>query len=299
MKEIASFSATTKRLRRLIEQSSGEYHDDLLIRPDDSALYTLMQTNGRNVVSYCTWEDGYFDSLEGSGEALVPTGGHSDARGLLDYLDLAGNESGVVEITLLQDGEVEGRFSPLATHLRAEGALNAQFRLPSSDDDLDAVPWDHSVRWTPDEQYVSQSCLVDGELPEDPDEWVVGPSIVETSPANLRESVIEPAEFLDTVDYRPVAIEDGQFVLDIGDERGDQEVWGEVNANRVEGPDIERAFLPDAFDSIVGSFGAGSVRIQTAPSGDGVEPPATFVSENSTHVVRHLVAALAPGVGSQ
>lgn len=301
MNEISTIRATAKRLNQMIEQGSGDYHEDLLIRVADGAVETLMQTNARQIVSYCTWEASYFDEVSGECEAIVPVGGTGmDQKGFLDYMAFAGSSDGTVEITFLNDGE-EGEHAPLATHWRAEGSLNTQLRLPSSADDLDAVPWDHPVRWTPDEQYVSKRCLTDdGRLPEDEDDWKVGPVVIETTSQIINEKVIEPANFTDGVNYYPIATEDAEFVLDVEGTQQDDAIWGAINAERVEGPDVTREFAQSSSGSKGGMaeiFGvlSGPVRLQTAPSGDGeVDAPMTVVQDHhDDRTIRHLISALA------
>lgn len=293
MNELATIRASTQRLNQMIEQGSGDYHEDLLIRVVDGRVETLMQTNGRQVVSYCTWEEGYFDEVSGEVEAIVPVGGSGmDQKGFLDYMDFAGIEGGTVEITFLGEGE-EGKSAPLATHWKAEGALNTKLRLPSSQDDLSEVPWDHPPRWTPDNQYASKKCLNDdGTLPDDEDEWIVGPVVIETTAAVIRDKIIEPADFADGVNFYPVTTEDGEFTLNVEGSQQDDSIWGSVNAEKVEGPDVSREFQP-GFSEIFGVL-EGPVRLQTAPEGSGeVDPPLTVVQDElGDRTIRHLIGAL-------
>lgn len=294
MNELATIRGTTQRLNQMIEQGSGDYHEDLLIRVVDGRVETLMQTNGRQVVSYCTWEEGYFDEVSGECEAIMPVGGSaSDSKGFLDYMEFAGRSDGTVEITFLGDGE-EGQTAPLATRWRAEGALNVELRLNTSDDDLDAIPWDHPPRWTPDNQYASKRCLNDdGTLPGDEDEWITGSVVIETTAQVINEKIIEPADFADGVNYYPITVEDSEFTVDVEGSQANDAIWGSVNAERVEGPDASREFQP-GFSEVFGVI-SGAVRLQTAPSGDGdVDPPMTIVQdERSDRTIRHLIGALA------
>lgn len=294
MNELATIRATTQRLNQMIEEGSGGYHDDLLIRVTDGRVETLMQTNGRQVVSYCTWEEGYFDEVSGEAEAIMPVGGsNTDSKGFLDYMEFAGRADGTVELTLLGDGE-DGQTAPLASHWEAEGSLNARVRLPTSADDLDEIPFDHPPRWTPDDEYASQRCLDDdGTLPDDPDEWVTPPLTIETSASVVRSQIIEPADFADGVNYRPITVEDGEFTVKVEGSQHDDSIWGAVNAERVEGPDVNRQFRP-GFDEVFGTID-GPVTLQTAPSGDGpIDAPLTIVQDGrSDRTIRHLVSALA------
>lgn len=287
--ELATIRASIDRLNKLLRQAAGGYHENLLIRVVDDRVETLMQTNGRTVVSYCTFEESYFDAVDGECEAILPVG-DGDQKGVLDYLEFAG--SGTVEVTLEGDG-TDGRHAPLATRFQAEGALNVSLRLPSSGDDLDAVPWDHPPRWTSTEEYASKRCLTDdGHLPEDEDEWVTGSTVIETSASVIKQQIIEPADFADGVNSYPISTEDGEFVLDIAGSQQDDEIWGVVNSEKVEGPDVSREF-GDGFKEVFQAI-EGPIRIQTAPDGgDGVAPPMTAVQDHlGDRTIRHLIGAL-------
>lgn len=288
----ATIRADVSDFKKLFREASGGYHEDLLLRVTPDTVETLMQTGGRQTISYCTYSHDYFAEVSGEVEALLPVGGSgADQKGVLDYLDFAGE--GTVEMSFRGEDE-EGEHAPLATHWKAEGALSVQTRLPSSDNDLDAVPWDHPLRWTGDNQYVSKKCLTDdNEIPDDEDEIIVGPVVIETSTETVQQKIIEPADFLDSVNYYPVATEDGEFVVDIEGGQHDDEIWGAVNAERVEGPDVHREFKK-GFEEIIFSL-RGQVRLQTAPEGSGgTAPPLTIVQDqHPDHTIRHLVSALA------
>lgn len=294
MNEIATIRGTTQNVIDMVELGSGEYHEDLLIRVSGDRVETLMQTNGRQVVSYCTFEADYFDKVDGECEAIIPVGGSaSDAKGFLDYMDFAGSLDGKVEITLLGDGS-EGQHAPLAQRWRAQGSLNAELRLNTSDDDLDAVPWDHVPRWTPDNEYASQRCLNDdGTLPDDEDEWVTPPTTIEAMPSDIVDNIIEPSNFVDGYDAFPIIVEDGEFTVDVEGSQMDDSIWGEVPCESVEGPDVSREFKP-GFEEVFGVMN-GPVRLQTAPEGDGdVSPPLTVVKDSrEDQTIRHLISALA------
>ena len=279
---LATVRGQASRLRKMIEETAADFHEEVYIRVDADEVNLLMQTNQRQVVSYSSYAAAHFDEVEGSGEAILPVGGES--KGILDYLEFA-EPSGTVEMRL--DGE-DGR----ATHWEAEGALNVRTRLPHSADDYNAVPWGHPKRWTPTNRYVSKSCLdEDGNLPSDPDEWATPPTTIETTAATVRDQIIEPADFADGVETRPIVVEDGEFVVRVEGTQKDDSIWGVVNAESVEGPDVNREFQV-GFDEVFKAL-EGPVRLETAPSGD-VAAPLTVVQDYSeTVVVRHTIGGLA------
>lgn len=293
---LATIRGTAQRLNEMVRQTAANYHEDVYLRVLDDRVEVLMQTNGRQVVSYCTFNEDHFKEIDGEAEAILPVGGKgADSNGFLDYMAFAESE-GTVEITFLGDEDAE-----LAERWRAEGALNTELRLPTSDDDYAQIPFDHPPRWTPDNQYASKACLTDdGTLPEDEDEWVTGSVVIETDAEIIKTQIIEPADFADGVNYYPLVVEDGEFVVRVEGSQRDDSIWGVVNAEKVEGPDVEREFAQSGkdakggFKEVIGTLD-GSVRLQTAPGGSGdVEPPVTVVQDHrDDRTIRHLIGALA------
>lgn len=286
--ELARFRGTVQRLRDLFTTASGGYHEDLYLGVVDGRLEAIMQTNQRAVVSYCTFEEDYFGSIDGETQAIVPVGGSiSDSKGFLDYLGFA-EGSDTVEVVLLGDDPDD-----LATHLAIEGSLNARIRLPAGSEELSKIPLDHPPRWTPDNQYCSKTCLVDGRAPDDPDDWVTGPVVIETTADTIREQIVKPADFTDGVNYYPISVVGGEFEIEVEGSQANDAIWGRVNAESVEGPDCNREFQV-GFSEIFSQLD-GPVRLQTAPEGDsGVAPPLTIVRDDlADRTIRHVVAALA------
>lgn len=287
---LATIRASADKLQRMVEQASAGFHEDLFVDVRSDKVEFLMQTDGRQVVSYCTFEESYFDEIDGECEAILPVGGsQSDADGFLDYMNFVHGE-GTVEISFLGE-EGDGDHPRLASRWRAEGALNAEIRLPDSDNDLEMVPFAHPVRWTDDNQYASKSCLEDGELPDDEDDLVVPPTLIETTAEAIEESIIDPANFVDGVNHYPLTVEDETFVVNVSAERGDDSISGTVSAETVEGPDVDRKFQK-GFEEAIGST-EGLLALRTAPeSGDGPPAPLTVVKDNhSDKTLRHLIGA--------
>lgn len=275
----------------MMQMSSGGYHPYLMLNIDPDSVSALMQTDGRQVVSYCTWDAGFFDHISGEAEVLLSVGGSDfEQRGVLDYLDFVEGAGSTVEFSFY--GDEEGENAPLATRWGAEGALNVMLRLNTSDEDLRQVPWDHPPRWTPGNEYASRQCLTDnGTLPEDESEWITPPTKVKTTVQSVQQQVIQPSDFAEGVDYRPLVVEDGEFMVDVEGSQ-DDEIWGTVNTEAVEGPDVDRRFHEDLFDSVVGSMN-GVIRLSTAPSGDGAAPPLTIVQDNlANREIRHVLGPL-------
>jgi hypothetical protein len=291
MEELATVRGKAQALRDMISLSAVGYHEDLLVWVKDGEVNVLMQTNANEVMTYTSFDESHFSEVSGEAKAVVPVGGSdSDAKGFLDYFQFA-EYDGTIEMTFLSEAiDPEATHPRLAERWRAEGALNTELRLPASQDDLGAVPWKLPKRWTPDEEYASQSCLTDdGELPDDEDEWIVPPTRVETSAGTIRNKVMEPAEFADGVNYYPVAVEDGDFIVDVEGAQKDDHIWGQVNAESVEGPDVNRKF-GDPFADVFGALGTHAVELQTAPDdGSGTPAPLAVVVDRTDYVLRHVI----------
>lgn len=296
MNELATVRANAQQLNEMVTQAAANYHETIFLRVVDGRVDTLMQTNGRQVVSYCTFDGGFFDEVSGDASALIPVGGSSsDQKGFLDYMQFAGD--GKVEITFLNDDpdKEDERAPNLATYWQAEGALNTKLRLPGSAEDLNAVPWSHPFRWTEGNEYASKSSLnEDGRLPEDEDDVKTPSTTIETTANAVREHIISPVDFADGVENYPITVSDGEFVVNIEGKSKDDAIWGEVRAELVEGPDVDRLFdegFPEIFDTI-----DGHVRLQTSPEPDDPDapaPPITIVRDHREHVeIRHLVGAV-------
>lgn len=292
---------TASQLRDMVMEASGGYHDDLYVRVDggNDAVHFLGQTGGQQVMSYCSYHN--LKEVSGTAEAIIPTGVDKDTKGYLDYLGIA-EGSGTVELRFLGEepddpGEVEHPW--LASYWEAEGALEARVRLPSSQEDLRKVPWLLADRWTSSgsvegaDRYISRAALDTdtGEVTVDDDDLgdYVPPTLVHTKAKTVRESVIQPANFMDDVNYYPIVVRDGEFHVDLEGSQGDDRIAGQVNAETVDGPDVERHF-DDGFEELFGEL-SGNVRLGTAPGGgDGPSPPLSVVQNDTTgRTVRHVL----------
>lgn len=293
----ATIRDTAQTLENMIRIASAGYHDDVYMRVlgDQDTVQFLAQTNARQVMSYCTFSD--LKHVEGSAEAIIPVGLDNDTKGYLDYLSIAQGD-GTIEMTL-QGVEGDGDHPRFATRWSAEGALETSIRLPGSENDLGKVPWGLTERWVGDDRYLSAAALDtsgDGvviDVDEDEYENYQPPTVIETSVSAINQRIIDPANFMDDVNYYPIVVDGNDFRVELEGGKGDDSINGPVNADSVEGPDVERSF-DEGFEELFGELD-GPVRLATAPAGgDGPEPPLTVVQNNRTgQTVRHVLGPFA------
>jgi hypothetical protein len=290
----ATIRVSNERLTEMIRQAAAGFHADLYMRVlgDEHRVEFLASSNGRQVVSYCTFSD--LDYIEGEGEAILPTGIDNDNRGILDYLGVV-EGSGKIEMTLKGE-EQEGAEHPrLASHWSAEGKLVGTVRLPASRDDLKKVPWAFPERfWGDDQRYLSKAAFDDDWNVTADDALEYAPStVIETTAQSIREGVIQPANFMDSINYYPLIVEGEEFRLNLQANDGDDSLAGEVHVESVEGPDVSRQF-DEGFEELFGEI-SGPVRLATSPAeGEGPNPPLVVVQNNrSGETQRHIVGPFA------
>lgn len=289
----ATIRGDASALEAMVRQSAVGYHDEIYLRAvgSEDTVHVMTQTNGRQVMSYCTFSH---LTVDGDAEAIVPTGLDNDTKGYLDYLDIAG--SGEMEIRLLGEADDGDQDHPrLASYWEAEGALSARVRLPASQSDLQHVPWGLPDRFV-DGEYVSAVALADdGSLAVDEanlDDYTP-PTSVTLDAGTVEENIVEPAEFLGVNYYPFVVAEDGTFRVDMEEASGDDRISGTVPAESVEGPAVDRSF-DEGFAETVDEL-TGRVVLSTAPEpeGDGPAPPLVVQREPTGQDVtlRHVLCA--------
>jgi hypothetical protein len=293
----ATIRGTAQNLKEMFRIASAGYHDDIYMRVvgSEDTVHFITQTNAKQVMSYCSFSD--LKMIDGDGEAVLPVGLDNDTKGILDYLGIA-EGTNTVEVTLEgEEGDGDEEHPRLASHWRAKGALTASIRLPGSREDLKKVPWHLPERWTDDDRYLSSRAFDEaGDLAVDEDDIdeFVPPTVIETTTSTVESSIIDPADFMDAVNYYPIIVEDGEFRLNLQGREGDDAIEGEVNAESVTGPDVERHF-DDGFAELFGEI-SGPVTLSTAPdSSEGEPSPPLVVTQTnlSGRKIRHVLGPFA------
>lgn len=284
----ATLRGKVNALSRLVAIASAGYHDDIYLNVQADRVDALMQTGGRQVMSYTTFSPSYFAALEGDGEAFVPV------EKYLDYLDVAASE-GTVEMDF--DGtETDTDHGRLADRWEAAGAMNVRIRLPGSQDDLSTVPWALPKRFNDQHQFVSQACFDDDwELLEefaDPSDQKVPPTAIETTAEAITENIVSKADFLGDgeADYYPVVVDDGDLSFDMGRDNGNDAVWGDIDGATVNGPDVDNVYkkgFKPLFDTL-----EGDVTLATAPTPvDVADAPLVVTQATDDYVTRHVISS--------
>lgn len=280
------FRGTASRVRDVIRLAAIDYHDDVLLRCDEAndAVHVIAQSGGRQVMSYCSFRN--LSAVEGDGIALLPTGVDKDTKGVLDYLDLA-EGSDTVEVRLKGPEDATTKYGDLATYFEAEGSLEVGLRLPGSVTDLSKVPWELAHRFD-DGRYLSRDALDDdGTVRDDLDDVseFTPPTTIETTAGSIRQQIIKPVEFMDRVSTYPIVVEDGAFEMFVEKGSGDDWVTGEINAESVAGPDVDRRF--DQGFAEVFAAADGPVTLATAP----VDEAPLIVTQTSQNArkIRHVL----------
>lgn len=293
----ATIRDTAQNLRDLVETAAGGYHDELYLKVhgDENRVEVLAASNAQQVLSYCTYDD--LSHVDGDAEAVIPTGLDSDTKGYLDYLSIA-EGTNKVEVRFLGEEDPGGSHPRLASHWEAEGALSARIRLPSSEKDLNKVPMWLPARFTQDNRFLQADALDDDlnlQIEESDIDQYTPPTEIETTTSSVADGIIQPADFLDDVNYYPVVTEGDEFRVDLEGQEGDDSISGQVNAEEVNGPDVARMF-DEGFQEVFASI-SGPVTLATVPhdpdDSDGATPPPLVVTQDtqSGQTLRHVLGA--------
>lgn len=239
-------------------------HSDIYLDITPEWVNVTVAAGGGSVLTHCTFTESYFDSLEGSAEAVLTV------EDTLERLSVA-SDGGRMEFTFeTPDG------NRLAETLRAEGALEMAVALPASEKVLDKVPEDLGGRWNDENEFLSPS----GNTHQ---------TFVDTTAEQVAK-VIEAVELDDSLEYFPVSVQDGDFGLNVGD---DTEYFrGELQASSVEGPDLTNWYGP-GFEATFDHTLSGDVTLQTTPGDNGGHPMAV-VQESSAKTIRHVLVEVNP-----
>lgn len=256
---LAELSGSTQQIRQIIEQTAlagrgDPYHDDVYINIGDGELRTVVGSPGNVVVAYCSFNENYVDNIDGEVEAII------DVGDFLSYLDIA-TDGGRVEIEFL--GSEDDR---LATRLRMEGKLQSTIMLPASESVLEEVPLGLPESF--DDEHRMHNA--DGET--------LGTELYTST--NELQTIVDAVDLREDIDFYPIVVEDGQFVLDVGDER-DQEIQGSLEAE-VEGGDLDNRYN-EGFTELVNTM-SGGMRLATDE-----DAPLCAVKEGEGAVLRHVI----------
>lgn len=231
------------------------------IQPD--RVDTIVSSGGGSVNTYCTFEEDYFDSLDGTTEAIL------DVQPTLDRLQVAA-DGGRTEFTF--DGPEDGRLSET---LEAQGALKMGVSLPASEKVLEKVPGELPTRWDEEERFLSPS----GNAHQ---------TFIDTTVEQVAK-IIDAVGLDDNLDYFPITVADGEFSMNVGS--ADDFLSGELKGD-VEGPDLQNWYGP-GFEAAFEHTLSGDVQLQTTPGEEGGNPMAV-VQDHQDKTIRHVLVEVNP-----
>lgn len=275
----ASIRTTVEKVQRMIRESALEgsnAHSDLYLNILDDEVQILQSAPGEVLLSYCSFNDSYFDDITlhtdaekrsemDRGEEYEYETGAEAIVNVDDALQRLGHASETGKVVMRFQGQDPDKR--LCQRLEFDGTLTSWCRLPGSHDILDDVPQWVSLRFDGDEQYTNR----DGDA---------APTQITVNTQRLQR-IIDIVESDASAEFYPIVVEDGSFRVDVGEYTGNG-ARGTLKAKNTTGPDVENRYY-DGFQEIFGVL-SGDVRIQTAPGNN----PMAVVQEGAGRTIRHI-----------
>jgi hypothetical protein len=257
----------------MIEQSSPpgmHRYGDLYLNVLDDEVHHLGVTPGNSMLSYCTFEQGYFDDLSLYRDVKIeePVDYNDDPfeyeRGVEVVIDISELMDGLFDqlkdsasITLEFFDNNDQRLSSVrfkTDSIKPQDISSEGFNM------LEDVPFWMERRFNEKNQFTN----IDGQ---------VAPTRIEAETADI-ESIVGVIDSKRSKEYYPIIVSDGELQL-INDE----------STVEVTGPDIENHQV-ESFGSVIDVLPAGSLELHTAPGGN----PLAVIQERSDAVIRHIVS---------
>lgn len=252
---LATIQASASDVRQMVEMTAlggtgDPFHSDLYFNVHDSGTVAVIGGQPGGVTqTYCTFTGPVLSDV--SSEQDDGTQAVVDVADFLTYgLDFA-SDGGELQIEFRGDPDSE-----LASAVEFTGAVNSRVMLPVAGDILEDVPTG-IVKNFPngDGEYHSTQEGREGE----------------TFPVSIRVDAEQIRRIIEVVDhdpetnFYPITVEDGELKLDIGRDSGRNAVWGDLQANAIDGPDVSNQYkkgFEDVFKAL-----SGECWLQTAPGG--------------------------------
>lgn len=271
--EIATVQASAQAIREMIEKASlggtsDPYHDDLYVNVHDSGAVTLIGGEpGSTLQSFCTYTPPVLEEVDSEKD----DGAQSiiDVADFLTYgLDFA-SDGGDLKVAFRGDPEAD-----LTSVVEFYGAVNSRIMTPVAGDVLEEVPTG-IVKNFPNGDGEYRSTEKEDNPPF--------PTHIHVDVEQIQR-VIDVVKHDPQTDLYPITTEGGELTLDIGRDSGRNAVWGELEANEVDGPDVDNAYKK-GFEEVFNSL-SGEVWLQTA---DGGAPVCVAQAPEDGVVIRHVI----------
>lgn len=263
-----TISATQGQISQMLTETAlksgnAPFHDDIYLQFHDDRVESIVSKSQNAVLTYTSFYENYFDELTVPGDD--PVEAVWSVSEVEDYLGLVA-DSHSDSIKMQITGEAE---NGLAEHLRLDGSLWTEIKLPQAGNVLERVPMNLPDRW---ENNVFHS--PSGNEPS---------TFINTTVSQL-DKIQQAVDLDDDCDYPPIAVKDEQFILQIGEEgKSRSSIGGTLNASNVEGADVTNSYNR-GFDEIIGTL-SSEVNLQTAPGA-----PMAVVKEHSNRIIRHVLS---------
>lgn len=272
--QLATIQASAQNIREMVNQAAlggtgDPFHSDLYLNIHDVGAVTAIGGSPGDVTqTYCTFTEPFLNDI--SSEQENGTQIIVDVADFLTYgLDFA-SDGGELEVEIRGDPDSE-----LASVVEFHGAVNSRVMSPVAGDVLEEVPTGITDNFPEgDGQYHSTQEGREGE----------------TFPTDVRvdtqqiQRVIEVVEHDPETKLFPITVEEGELTLDVGRDGGRNAVWGDLEAESVDGPDVSNQYkkgFPEVFKAL-----SGEVWLQTAPGG---APMCVAQDGHDGMVVRHVI----------
>lgn len=272
--ELATVQASAQNIRNMIQQTSlggsgDPFHSDLYLNVHDAGAVTVIGGSPGDVTqTYCTFTEPNLNDI--SSEQDNGTQAVINVADFITYgLDFA-SDGGELEVSFRGSPDDE-----LTSVVEFYGAVNSRVMTPVAGDVLEEVPTGIIDNFPEgDGQYHSTMEGREGE----------------TFPTNIRVDASQIQRIIEVIDHEPdrdlfpITVEDGELTLDVGRDGGRNAVWGELEANSVEGPDVNNQYKK-GFKEVFKSL-SGEVWLQTAPGG---APLCVAQDGHDGMVIRHVI----------
>jgi hypothetical protein len=262
--ELATIEASKAQIKEMVDETSIGYHEKIYADITDGRVRFLAGTPGGTVVGFNDYVEGDIEDISGEARAIIKV------PDLMDYLSLAtdGTSSNVLLKFVGSDSESlceQLKVSPADSRQSFEVGIT----LPASDSTMESVPTDAPALFDGDNVLVNQA----------EDRPVT--THIQTYTESLG-NILDAVELREELDYYPLVVKDGEFLLEIGSEQGNYvnaELQGEV-----EGEDVDNLY-GSGFEEVIKSLD-GQVTLHVE---DG--KPLQVLKEKSYGTVRHVLGA--------
>lgn len=254
-----AFETTHTNLDKILSWTAApfdtEIYNQAWFNLADGELRTVMN-QGKAMASYNTFMEPFVQDTELADYVDGEAGMEAVVKvpQFQQYLDFVGGKRVRVEF----HGEKGERG---AKKMVLEGDLRAELFIPSSESDLDEVFTQVVMKYDDENKWISG-----GVRDQDADEYVAGEDdLLDTS----FMTTVEQFERIDTLvdfdhlnlDTYPLVVRDGEFRIDAADKNDRDTISGALQAEEVEGPDVEN-YYSRGFDELVDNV-SGKIEVQT------------------------------------